>query len=110
MEMDMTKLVPHMARMGRYLWLDGSTIPLPVPASRFQFQQGGKPSAAADQLLWWTRFHDLTGLHHQDPVGFLGRGQAMGHGKHCVAAANHRPMQGGAKGGLAGAIARGSGL
>src|SRR5215216_1664305 len=57
----------------------GSPIRLPVPTSGFQLQQGGKPSVSADERLWWAHFHNLTRLHHQDPIGVLGRGQAMGH-------------------------------
>jgi hypothetical protein len=72
--------------LGRYLRPDGAPIRLPVPPSRFQLQQCGKPPTSADQLCWWTYFHDLTRLHHQDPIGFLGRGQAMRHGEYRAAA------------------------
>src|SRR5512132_1191817 len=88
----------------------GSPISLPVPTSGFQLQQGGKPSASASELLWWPFFHHLTSLHHQDPIGVLGRGQAMGHSEHCAAAAHDRRTDGGSNGGLASAIDRGRSL
>src|SRR5439155_25277125 len=98
------------SNLGSYSRREGSPIHLPVPTGSFQLQQGGKPSTSADQLLWWPLFHNLTSLHHQDTIGVLGRGQAMGHGEPSAAAVNDRRTQSGAKGGLASAIDRGRGL
>ena len=65
---------------------------MPLPPGRLQLQQGGKPSAAADELLGWPFFHDLTRFHHQDPIGFLRGGQAMGHREHGAATAQDRGL------------------
>ena len=81
-------------------------ICLPVPPSSFQLYQGGKPSASADQCPWRTFFYDPTSLQHQDTIGFLGRGQAMG----TVSTVRPQPMTAARKDGLAGTIDRGSGL
>jgi hypothetical protein len=75
-----------------------------MPTSSFQLQQCGKPSSSAYELLWWAHFHDVTSLHHQDPIGVLGAGQAMGHSQYRAAAAHDCRTDCGMNGGLAGAI------
>ena len=96
--------------LGRYLWPDGAPIHLPVLPGGFQFQQGGKPPAvrrinSSGEPSSTLCPASITRTRSASSVPW----PDGGHSKHHAAAANHRRMQGGAEGGLAGAIDR-SGL
>ena len=76
----------------------------PIPAGGFQFEQGGKPSAFADQFVGRTHLQNTAMFQHDHPVGSAGGGQAVCHSQ------DRPPVQDGfllqrlAEGSFAGAV------